>query len=143
MVCLCLFYYGANQERHFAERRGLHTDTLDVLREEIATIARVREVGADTSITQDLGLDSLAVMNFVMALEDPFDVSIPLNRIVHLHTVAYLAPVFDNLMHARSAHCSSSLHTKPFARPTITYGRHAQTHYRYSSNHTLRHNYKK
>src|SRR3546814_19873982 len=82
MVCLCLFYYGANQERHFAERRGLHTDTLDVLREEIATIARVREVGADTSITQALGLDSQAVMNFVMALEDRFEVSIPMNRIV-------------------------------------------------------------
>src|SRR3546814_13386377 len=95
MVCLCLFYYGANQERHFAERRGLHTDTLDVLREEIATIARVREVGADTSITQDLGLDSLAVMNFVMALEDRFNVSIPMDRYVDVDTVGPLAAVIQ------------------------------------------------
>lgn len=102
-MCLCFFCYGANQERHFAERRGLHTDTLDVLREEIATIARVREVGADTSITQDLGLDSLAVMNFVMALEDRFDVSIPMDRIVDVDTVGDLAAVIETLRHGRSA----------------------------------------
>src|SRR3546814_13705889 len=131
---LCLFYYGANQERHLAERRGLHTDTLDVLREEIATIARVREVGADTSITQDLGLDSLAVMNFVMALEDRFDVSIPMDRIVDVDTVGDLAAVIETLRHGRSAPCASSRSTKPFARPTINCGPPAATRSRSASN---------
>ena len=80
----------------------MQTNTLDILKEEIATIAKVGDVGADTSISQDLGLDSLAVMNFVMALEDRFDVSIPMDRIVDVETVGDLASVIDILRHDRS-----------------------------------------
>ncbi len=49
------------------------------------------EVTKDTAVTRDLGLDSLAVMNFVMALEDRFDISIPLDRIAEAETVEDLA----------------------------------------------------
>lgn len=80
----------------------MQTGTLDILKEEIAAIAKVRDVGADTSITQDLGLDSLAVMNFVMALEDRFDVSIPMDRIVDVETVGDLASVIETLRRDRS-----------------------------------------
>lgn len=80
----------------------MQTGTLDILKEEISAIAKVRDVGADTSITQDLGLDSLAVMNFVMALEDRFDVSIPMDRIVDVETVGDLASVIETLRRDRS-----------------------------------------
>lgn len=80
----------------------MRPDTLDILREEIAAIAKVRDVGADTMITQDLGLDSLAVMNFVMALEDRFDVSIPMDRIVDVETLGDLASVIETLRYDRS-----------------------------------------
>lgn len=80
----------------------MRPDTLDILREEIAAIAKVRDVGADTMITQDLGLDSLAVMNFVMALEDRFDVSIPMDRIVDVETIGDLASVIETLRYDRS-----------------------------------------
>jgi len=54
-------------------------------------------VGPDTSITKELGLDSLAVMNFVMALEDRFDVSIPMDKLAGIETVGDLAATIADL----------------------------------------------
>lgn len=56
-----------------------------------------RGVGPDTNITKDLGLDSLAVMNFVMALEDRFDVSIPMDKLAEIETVNDLAAAIADL----------------------------------------------
>lgn len=44
-----------------------------------------------TVITKDLNIDSLAVMDMVMELEDRFDISIPLNDVAEIHTVDELA----------------------------------------------------
>jgi len=49
------------------------------------------QIFADTNISRDLGLDSLAIMNFMMRLEDEFDISIPLERVPEIETVADLA----------------------------------------------------
>ncbi|SNR96574.1 MULTISPECIES: acyl carrier protein [unclassified Azospirillum] len=54
-------------------------------------------ITTDTSITRDLGLDSLAVMDFVMVLEDKFDVSIPLERIAEVETIGDLARTIQDL----------------------------------------------
>jgi acyl carrier protein len=54
-------------------------------------------IAADTNITRDLGLDSLAVMDFVMVLEDKFDVSIPLERIAEVETIGDLARTIQEL----------------------------------------------
>lgn len=43
-----------------------------------------------TVISKDLEIDSLAVMDMVMELEDRFDVTIPLNRVAEIHTVDQL-----------------------------------------------------
>ena len=45
------------------------------------------ELKPDMNIVNDLGLDSIAVMNFTMALEDRFDISIPLNDMASVVTV--------------------------------------------------------
>lgn len=45
----------------------------------------------DTDISEDLRLDSLAVMDLMMELEDKFDVSIPLNLVAEIRTVGDLA----------------------------------------------------
>lgn len=50
-----------------------------------------------SSIMGDLGLDSLTVMNFVMALEDTFDVSLPMDQIADIETVADLATALHAL----------------------------------------------
>lgn len=49
------------------------------------------EIGAATDIARDLNMDSLAVMDLLMELEDRFDVSIPLNMVPEISTVGQLA----------------------------------------------------
>ncbi len=65
------------------------------MRNEIAAIfeqvlERPVAIEDDTDIVEDLGMDSLGVMNFVMAIEDHYDLSIPLDRIAQIRTVADL-----------------------------------------------------
>jgi acyl carrier protein len=51
----------------------------------------------ETDITADLDLDSLAVMNLLMQVEEKFDISIPLNLIPEIRTVGDLVQVIDQL----------------------------------------------
>ena len=48
-------------------------------------------ISAETDISRDLNLDSLAVMDFIMDLEERFDISIPLNLVPEIQTVGDLA----------------------------------------------------
>jgi acyl carrier protein len=50
-----------------------------------------RPITGSTVITKDLTIDSLAVMDMVMELEDQFDVSIPLSVVAEIYTVDQLA----------------------------------------------------
>ena len=49
------------------------------------------EVTADNHLMHDLDLDSVKVMELMMELEDHFDISIPLNALPDVNTVAELA----------------------------------------------------
>lgn len=55
-----------------------------------AALDRPVEFSDDTNITEGLGLDSVAVMDFVMEIEDALDISIPLDRIAEVKTVGDL-----------------------------------------------------
>jgi acyl carrier protein len=48
-------------------------------------------INRETDISQDLKLDSLAVMDLMMELEEKFDVTIPLNLVAEIRTVGDLA----------------------------------------------------
>ena len=50
-----------------------------------------------TVIAKDLTIDSLAIMDMVMELEDRFDVSIPMSVIAEIHTVDQLADTIQDL----------------------------------------------
>lgn len=50
-----------------------------------------------TNIVRDLQLDSLAVMDFIMSLEDRFEIVIPLDRVAEVETLGDLALVVDEL----------------------------------------------
>ena len=52
---------------------------------------RAREIDAGTSIVRDLKLDSLAVMDFVMALETEFDTVIQIDALSGVETIGDLA----------------------------------------------------
>ncbi|MBX6324012.1 MAG: acyl carrier protein [Rhodospirillaceae bacterium] len=69
-------------------RDGVLHDTIEVLR---PFRRDGQPITPETDLTKDLNLDSLAVMDLMMALEERFDVSIPLNVVPELRTVADLA----------------------------------------------------
>ena len=48
-------------------------------------------VSAETHIVGGLGLDSVAILDFIMDLEDRFDISIPLDRVAEVQTIAELS----------------------------------------------------
>ena len=60
-------------------------------------LGRPVELTADTDIARDLNVDSLALMNMVMELEDTFDVSIPLDRLANVRTVGDLSGLIGDL----------------------------------------------
>ncbi|MEM9011700.1 MAG: acyl carrier protein [Pseudomonadota bacterium] len=51
----------------------------------------------ESSITADAGLDSVAVMDFVLELEDAFDTTIPLDQLSDVRTIRELGAVIGRL----------------------------------------------
>ncbi|MEA1671945.1 acyl carrier protein [Nitrospirillum sp. BR 11163] len=66
-----------------------------------ASLDRPVELSDDTNITEGLGLDSVAVMDFVMEIEDALDISIPLDRIAEVKTVGDLIAAAQDLKGGR------------------------------------------
>ena len=56
-----------------------------------------KQIESGTDILEDLEVDSLSVMNFIMKLEDHFDISIPLNVLSDIRTVGDLATTIAQL----------------------------------------------
>ncbi len=48
-----------------------------------------------TDISTDLNIDSVTVMDFVMEVEDHFDIEIPLNLLSEMRTIGDLAKVVE------------------------------------------------
>ena len=71
--------------------------TAEIARAARNVLGRPVSVTADTDIARDLQVDSLAMMNIVMELEDAFDVSIPLDRLGPVRTVGDLSAVIADL----------------------------------------------
>lgn len=60
-------------------------------------VERPVTVSTDTEIARDLSVDSIGLMNIVMALEDRFDISIPLDRMAEVQTAGQLADLIEEL----------------------------------------------
>jgi len=76
--------------------------------EVVAIVKRVSrqpvEPSAESDLALDLGFDSMRVFELIAALEDRFDVSIPLNDIETIRTVAQVGEYLRNLLE-RPAGC--------------------------------------
>ena len=57
-------------------------------------------VSAQTQIVGGLGLDSVAILDFIMDVEDRFDLSIPLDRVAEVQTIAELSRAIETLKRA-------------------------------------------
>lgn len=82
------------------------TYNVDNIESDIITVLMMRvpagvQVSAQTRIAQGLGLDSVAILDFIMDLEDRLDISIPLDRVAEVQTVADLGRAVERLMGAK------------------------------------------
>jgi acyl carrier protein len=70
-----------------------HQDVVAQLVELVTPIAegRVPVIDEHTGLTSELGLDSLKVMDLVVAVEDEFDISVPINALAEVRTVGDFA----------------------------------------------------
>ncbi len=62
-----------------------------------ASLGNPVELSEQTNILNDLGMDSVAVMDFVMEIEDRFDISVPLDRIAEVETIGDLVSTVRSL----------------------------------------------
>jgi acyl carrier protein len=79
---------------------SIHSEIASVFEQ---VLGRSVKIDDRTDIVEDLGMDSLAVMNFVMAIEDFYDISIPLDRIAQIQTVGDLIQAVEGLRTGVSA----------------------------------------
>jgi acyl carrier protein len=81
------------------------TRSVDVMHEICRQLApyqaEEKPVTGQTVIYNDLSIDSLAVMDIIMELEDRFDVFIPINTVAEIHTVDELAGAILSLQARR------------------------------------------
>ncbi|TPW29944.1 acyl carrier protein [Pararhizobium mangrovi] len=63
-----------------------------------SVIDKPLDATSEKDLVSDLGMDSIALMNFSMALEDHFDVSIPLDRMAEVETLGDLSDTIENLL---------------------------------------------
>ena len=55
------------------------------------------ELAENTQLVDDLGLDSLKIMELMLEIEDHFDVSIPLNVLPDIRTIKDLARQLESI----------------------------------------------
>ncbi len=69
----------------------------EIARAAQSVLGRPVTLTPSTDIARDLQVDSLALMNIVMELEDAFDVSIPLDRLAPVQTAGDLSALVNDL----------------------------------------------
>ncbi|NPA94348.1 MAG: acyl carrier protein [Thermodesulfobacteria bacterium] len=68
---------------------------IDILREHVSKDVPIT---ADTDLEADLSIDSLKSMEILAAVEDAFDVSVPINVLSEVQTVKDLATQIEKLL---------------------------------------------
>lgn len=75
-----------------AERVSLQLDVMQEIRQQLAPYqVDERPITGATVISDGATIDSLTVMDMIMALEDRFEVLIPMNLVAEIQTVDQLA----------------------------------------------------
>jgi acyl carrier protein len=60
------------------------------------------DLNEETDLAADLGLDSLKVVELLLAVEDSFDISVPLNILPNVRTIKDFAEQLQQLLSERS-----------------------------------------
>jgi acyl carrier protein len=76
---------------------NIEAEVLELLAHKVSANINVTP---DTPIVAGLGLDSVAILDLIMDLEDRFDISIPLDRVAEVQTVGELSQAIEALKSA-------------------------------------------
>ena len=60
------------------------------------------ELTETTDINADLNIDSVAILDLLMSIEDAYDISIPINLLADVRTVGDLTATVQGMIAARS-----------------------------------------
>jgi acyl carrier protein len=85
-----------------AEQLTDHVDSIEASVIELLAdrVPADTKVTSETRIAGDLGLDSVAVLDFIQDVEDRFDLSIPLERMAEVQTIGELSVAIQTLKRA-------------------------------------------
>lgn len=73
---------------------AVDAELIDELKEMLTGVNKNNvAITADTDFNADLNVDSVAVMDFVLMVEDRYDISIPINMLSEVRTVGEFAAV--------------------------------------------------
>ncbi len=76
---------------------------LDGIREQLAPYNKSGiEVTEATDINADLNIDSVAILDLLMTIEDAYDISIPINLLADVRTVGDLTATVRDMIEARA-----------------------------------------
>lgn len=79
-------------------------DVVHEIVQQLSAGANVRgPITADSRIAEDLNMDSLAIMNFIMTLEDRYDIALPIDKLAKIRTIGGLAELVVELSNGQSA----------------------------------------
>jgi len=74
-------------------------DILDQLYELVRPYTKKSiELGEETGLIDEVGLDSMKIMDLVMHIEDHFDISVPLNILPDVRTIGDFAGQLQKLL---------------------------------------------
>ena len=77
-----------------AEQSTTETQIIELLRD---LLEKPAELGPGTDMVSNLGLESVQIMEFVVTVEDHFDLMIDLDTLSDVRTVSELAVIVDKL----------------------------------------------
>ena len=82
---------------------GDPSTVLDGIREQLAPYNKNGiELTEATDINADLNIDSVAILDLLMTIEDAYDISIPINLLADVRTVGDLADTVRKMIGARA-----------------------------------------
>ena len=81
------------------------TDTVNIVPELCALLQRYNKAGVElsgsTTLSSDLNVDSVEIMDLVMEIEEKFDIDIPINLLSDVENIDDLAKIVHDRMKGR------------------------------------------
>ena len=75
-----------------------YQESVEHIRELLMEVAEIdQEIGEETDLVEEIGLESIDVMELIEQLEDKFDISFPLNDLASIRTLSDLAKELEKL----------------------------------------------